>query len=329
MKLRLGRQCVRHVWRLPRWARLAHVNDVRAAGGRDSLPALQRVITLVSLLADSPNGVGADALVAAAGYGGAVDGQREQLARDIRHLVRNGWRIENIATPGSTATYRLQPGDPRIRLAFDPEAQAAFERAAQLAGISLTRARESAHADDRVVKRSSQLNAAYVLELILHAQEHRCVVHFAYRDSPRVVRPDAVWVDNDRWYVRGRQSDGESRNFRLDRMTEVTLDAPGSAGPIAQTETGINPLHFADGEQVVAQVSVHPEYRRRTEHALGQAVEVNRQGGQEIILDIPVVSHQTFLRRLCELGTRVQLVGPESLREELRDMLRPHCGGKS
>ena len=75
-------------------------------------------------------------------------------------------------------------------------------------------------------------------------------------------------------------------------------------------------------------VAVHPEHRRRTERSLGRAHDVQRNG-EEVVLTINVVSHLTFLRRLCELDTRVRLVGPESLRQELRGMLQPHLGAGS
>lgn len=289
--------------------------------GRNSLPALQRVITVVSLLADSPGGVAVDDVVDAAGYGGARDSQREQLARDIRHLVRQGWRIENVAPAGTSAHYRLKPGDPRVRLVFDDAEQAAFERAAELAGVSMAKARNSSEvrSDERVGPRG-----AYLLELVLHAQEHRCLLHFTYRETSRTVIPDAVWVDNDRWYLRGRQDGADTRNYRVDRMADLTLAAPGSAGPAMATRVGTDPLLFSDGPRVSALVRTHPDHRRRVERSLGRAEAVERVDDHTLLLTIPVQSHLTFLRRLCELGTRVYLEGPESLRDELRALLVGH-----
>lgn len=289
--------------------------------GRNSLPALQRVITVVSLLAESPGGVAADDLIDAAGYGGAQDGRREQLARDIRHLIRQGWRIENVAPPGTLAHYRLQPGDPRVRLVFDESEQEAFERAARLAGVSVTNARTSSESRSEVPGGS---RGAFVLELVLHAQEHRCLLHFTYRDSARTVVPDAVWVDNDRWYLRGRQDGADARNFRVDRMADLALGAPGSAGPAMATRVGADPLLFSDGPQVQARVRTHPDHRRRIERSLGRAESVQRVDDRTVVLTIPVKSHLTFLRRLCELGTRAYLEGPDSLRDELRALLAPH-----
>jgi predicted DNA-binding transcriptional regulator YafY len=294
--------------------------------GRDSLPALQRVITLVSLLAEAPQGVSADDLVTACGYSGAPEGQREQLARDIRHLSRNGWLISNTAAPGTTAHYRLQPGDPRVRLVFNDAEQTAFERAAQLAGVSVDQARRSsARGNGPEGWGSAPFSAAYVLELALHAQEHRCLMTFRYRDKERVVTPDAVWEDNDRWYLRGRIDGDDPRNFRLDRIEQLSLAAPGSAGPTQSEENpNADPLQFSDGPVVTAEVHTHPDFRRRVERSLGRATYAQRIDDDTLVLTIDVISHLTFLRRLCELGTRVQLVGPESLRQELRDMLAPH-----
>lgn len=283
---------------------------------------------MVSLLATAgPAGVPVDELVEAAGYGGAVEGRREQLARDLRTLVRQGWVIDNLAAPGSPAVYRMQPGDPRVRLVFDADEQAQFQRAAAMAGVSSDRVSESL-ADPAVtpeLRRTVRVSTAYRLELALHGHEHRCLMRFRYREVDREIASDAIWRNDSRWYLVGRTpGDDEQRTFRLDRVEDLKLDRPGSAGPTRDdVQFRVDPLTFADGPAVTAEVAVHADHRRRTEQALGRAAAARRQG-EEVVLTIPVVSHLTFLRRLCELGTRARLLGPESLREELRDMLRPH-----
>lgn len=277
--------------------------------------------------ATGPTGVPADDLVEAAGYGGVVEGQRDQLARDVRTLVRQGWDIENIAAPGTPAVYRLKPGDPRVRLAFDADEQAQFQRAARVAGVSSDRVSESL-ADLNAtpeLRRTVRVSAAYRLELALHGHEHRCLMKFRYRDLDRVIVSDAIWRNDSRWYLVGRSLDDEEpRTFRLDRMEDLRLDRPGTAGPArGEVQLRVDPLTFVDGPEVLAEVVVHADHRRRAEQALGRAVSAQRVG-DELLLTIPVVSHVTFLRRLCELDTRARLVGPESLRDELREMLRPH-----
>lgn len=292
------------------------------------MPGLQRVVTIVSMLgAAGEGGVGVDDLVAAAGYGGAVAGQREQLARDVRTLVRQGWVIDNIAPPGVPAVYRMQPGDPRVRLVFDADEQEQFQRAARIAGVSSQRVSESL-GDPSVapeLRRTVRVSAAYRLELALHGHEHRCLMRFRYRDADRVIASDAIWRNDSRWYLVGRApQDDEQRTFRLDRVEEFRLDRPGTAGPARDdVQLRVDPLTFADGSEVIAEVLVHADHRRRAEQSLGRAVAAERSG-DEVLLSIPVVSHVTFLRRLCELDTRARLVGPESLREELRGMLSPH-----
>lgn len=302
--------------------------QARRAPGRDSLPGLQRVVTIVSMLAAAgAAGSPVDELVAAAGYGGALEGRREQLARDVRTLVKQGWIIENIADPGSPAVYRMQPGDPRVRLAFDAEEQAQFQRAAHMAGVSSERVSESL-TDPSVtpeLRRTVRVSSAYRLELALHGHEHRCLMRFRYRDVDRVITSDAIWRNDSRWYLVGRTpGDDEQRTYRLDRVEDLHLDRPGTADPARDdVQLRVDPLTFADGPEVLAEVVVHADHRRRTERALGRAVAADRVG-DEVRLTIPVISHVTFLRRLCELDTRAALVGPESLREELREMLRPH-----
>lgn len=256
-----------------------------------------------------------------------MEGRRDQLARDVRTLVRQGWVIENIADPGSPAVYRMQRGDPRVRLAFDSEEQEQFQRAARIAGVSAERVSESLAdpTDTPELRRTLRVSTAYQLELALHGHEHRCLMRFRYRDVERVIASDAIWRHDSRWYLVGRPpGEEEQRTFRLDRVEDLQLDRPGTAGPVRNdVQLRVDPLTFADGPQVMAEVMVHVDHRRRTERALGRAVAADRLG-DEVFLSIPVVSHVTFLRRLCELDTRATLVGPESLRDELREMLRPH-----
>jgi len=292
---------------------------------------LQRVVTVVSQLS-AAEGSGCDAadLARAAGYGGNPESQREQLARDIRTLVRQGWEITNIAEPGSGARYRLEPGDPRVRLAFDQDERAEFERAAEIAGVSGSQVAQSLDAADRELRRAVRSSAAYQLELVLHGHEHRCLLHFTYRDRSRTVSSDAVWLESDRWYLVGRQLDDEEpRNFRIDRIAELHLDRPGSAGEAQPgTSLRIDPLTYADGPELLAQVAVHPDHRRRAERSLGPARDVARDA-DELVLTIPVVSRQTFVRRLCEMGERARLLGPPELRDELRGLLGPHIPKES
>lgn len=303
------------------------------AGGRDSLPALKRVITVISLLGTAGDqGMPADELIEAADYGGAQEGKRDQLARDVRTLVKQGWVIENIAPAGLGAIYRMRPGDPRIRLAFDESERMQFQRAAEIAGVSSSRVKESLGEDHEAteLRRTLRLTTAYRLEMALHGHEHRCLLRFRYRDSDRLITSDAIWRQEGRWYLVGRSpGEADQRNFRIDRMDDLRLDRPGTAEPpLADTAVGADPLTFADGPPVDAVVAVHSDHRRRTERSLGRALAVTRDG-DEVLLTIAVVSHLTFLRRLCELDTRARLVGPESLRDELREMLRPHLGAGS
>ncbi len=306
--------------------------------GRDSRPALQRVIRVVTLLNDAGTaGLSAEELVQAAGYVGEPENQRTMLKRDLRGLEDAGWRVHNTAPPGAPAHYSLEAGDPRIRLVFTDAERGELRRVARLAGVPDRLVSESvvrADAEESDLRITVERSPAYNLSLIHHAHEHRILLHFTYRGIERAVSTDAVTTSRRHWYVRGRETQGdrfaaESKTFRLDRITELWLDRPGTAGPaVGDPDVNLDPLTFVDGDKVDAVVRTHAEYRTRVERALGRATEVEREG-ESLTLTIPVVSHLTVRHRLYELGARVHLVGPESLREEVRADLRAHLGGGS
>lgn len=313
-----------------------------AASPERKIPPLERVIKVMALLSEAGSvGVAADDLVAVAGYGGAQDGQREQLARDLRELSRNGWRISNIAEPGYPARYRLDHGDPRVRLHFTDAQRQQFARVAALVGIDSDRVGQSVAGDDGAVRVHVTKAPAYTLALATHGHEHRCLLRFTYRDRPRVVASDAIWLHQGRWYVVGREvgppgeqvtpgaGAADDKTFRVDRMQELRLDRPGSAGDVAgAAEFNVDPLQFGEGDPITAEVEVPPQHRRFVERRLGASSAVV-DAGDVVVLRIPVINRTTFRNRLYELGTRVRLVGPADLRAEIRDDLSAHLRNRS
>lgn len=302
------------------------------ATGYESGSPLERVVTLMALLQDAGDqGVPADDLVAAGRYGGAVEGRREQLQRDLRHLAAKGWRIDNIATPGAPARYRLAQGDPRIRLHFTDIQRIEFARAAALVGLPVEKVQSSSSGRDPAVRRAVSDAPGYSLALATHGHEHRCLLRFEYRDKPRVVASDAIWLRDGRWYLVGREvaaeippDDWETKNFRLDRMSGLALDRPGTApAALGAPELNIDPLTFRQGDPIEAVVATHPDSRARVEARLGTASSVRRTR-EMVELTIPVTNRTTFRNRLYELDTRVRLLGPPELRAEVRDDLRAH-----
>jgi predicted DNA-binding transcriptional regulator YafY len=286
----------------------------------------------MALLQDAgSHGVPADDLVSAGRYGGALEGQREQLQRDLRHLAARGWQIDNIAEPGSPARYRLAQGDPRIRLHFTQEQRAEFARVAALVGLADDKVESSSSGRDPAVRRAVNDAPGYSLALATHGHEHRCLLRFRYRDKLRIVASDAIWLRDGRWYLVGREvleatpaEDWVTKNFRLDRMSELALDRPGTApDAVGEPALNIDPLTFSDGDPVDAVVTTHPDLRYRVEVRLGKASSVRRTR-DTLELTIPVTNRTTFRNRLYELDTRVRLLGPPELRDEVRDDLLAH-----
>lgn len=304
--------------------------------GRDSLLPMQRaLLVLQELRAAGAAGVLSAELAERAGYNGTEESKKEMLKRDINNLRAGGWEVSNIAPAGAQGRYRLEPGDPRIRVALSDAAAAEFARVAQLAGVESVAVSLSVKATSPAVQLRAD-RPGYALTLVHHGLEHRCLLEFSYRDKQRRLIPDAVWRQGAQWYVRGRLvpedwgyggavDDGvEGRTFRLDRISSLVVGSPGTAGPADTGATvGVDPLGFADGEPFDAVVEVEAIHRGRVERSLGRAREVERDG-EVITLVIPVINRTTFVRRLYELGPRVRLVGPAEIREHVRDDLLAH-----
>ncbi len=206
-----------------------------------------------------------------------------------------------------------------------------FARAAALVGLPVEKVQSSSSGRDPAVRRAVSDAPGYSLALATHGHEHRCLLRFEYRDKPRVVASDGIWLRDGRWYLVGREvaaeippDDWETKNFRLDRMSGLALDRPGTApAALGAPELNIDPLTFRQGDPIEAVVATHPDSRARVEARLGTASSVRRTR-EMVELTIPVTNRTTFRNRLYELDTRVRLLGPPELRAEVRDDLRAH-----
>ena len=99
-----------------------------AGPGRDQREPMERLVRIAAVLRAHPQqGVPSETLTAVAGFTGADSA--DQLAREIRHLNRQGWRIENIAGPGDTAVWRMTAVDNRLRVRLTADQQTALRRA--------------------------------------------------------------------------------------------------------------------------------------------------------------------------------------------------------
>jgi predicted DNA-binding transcriptional regulator YafY len=308
---------------------------------------MERLAQLLYVLRQGgPGGVSATALLDVVQYGASdIDGRRRQLSRDIDQLRKAGWDIRNDAPAGEDARYRLVAGDLRIRVDFAPDEQAELQRIARIARLPVVAAMlagdpaagDAADAPDGV-------EAGFVavptdigpLDPVLHAVRRRCLLRFVYKGVPREVHPRSLHPRAAGWYLYATETaaapDAPAKLFRLDRMTDVEVDEPGTAREFSgdAERVSIDPITWPLDPPVVAVVETTTEHRPHVLDLLGAAEPDQGGAGDEedrVVLRIPVTNRAAFRGRLYELGIRARLLGPDELRDEIRRDLYAVMGG--
>lgn len=304
-------------------------------GGRDQLGPLERLTRLLLVLeAAEPAGLPASRLIAVGEYGAdsAYDAQR-QLARDITALTSIGWDIRNVAGPGVDAVYRLSARDTRLRVELAPEHQVELVRAALVAGDPSFRDRlgdlpEPADAEPGLVRSGEPRRAAPdPLTEAAYAVERRCLIHFTYKGRPRVVRPQLVRPGASGWYLYGHEiGSAETKWFVTDRMSDVSLDPPGTAGPLREvTADQLNPITWLRDPRVDVVVETTLDHEPQVAAMLGSPTH-RESDGDGVRLTVPVTNRAAFRARLYELGRRVRVASPQEMVEEIVAELRRFVG---
>lgn len=290
--------------------------------GRDAKIATQRQLRLLSRLAQAmPDWVRRDTLAAELFPGAKA--ARDAVARDRRALREIGWTIEQRGE-GADMSWRLVDRDPRLRTTLNDAQIAQLSRAVRISGrtpaeLGLPDAGGSAPTDSAPIEES--LREALHLEEILHARRYRCLVTLTYKGSRRELHLDDVRrTGTGRWRIIARE-DGVQKNFRLDRCSDLRVSAPGTASEPQTVDQDLDPLTIVDGSPVTAEVLVSPEHESRIVRDLGIATE-RFETADGVRLMIPVTNRWLWRMRLYQLGTRVRLLGPPTLTDEVRRELR-------
>ena len=264
--------------------------------------AYTRLLDLaLALTAAGRVGVTSGVLLDKVGYKHDDAGKRA-LMRDLDDLRAVGLEIENAADLGEDARYVLRPGDVRLRVEFTPEQRSALQAA--LAAAS----------DDGLVavqRRPPPVD----LDLVREAVSARCVMRFHYNGTDREVDPQSwQWSGNDLVVTGWERSSQKVKSFAVIRMQNLTIGLPGSAEvPVDVERPGLDPITWQVDPPLTAILSC-PGYAQDTTALLGGSAV-----GDEV--HVSVTNRLVFLARVLELGSRVTLVGPEELRQELRELL--------
>ena len=292
--------------------------------------AMQRIMTVLQVLADRPvTGIDVSDLLAAVGlYGGEPDSQKDSLSRDLRHLRKVGFVIDNTAGEGEDARYMLQPGDDRVRVAFTKEQLFQLQRAAVLVGVDrLAGIATSPPGGFPEAPLIDDVRVPSVLGDVQRAVASRALVKFDYSGQPRTVHPYGLRMARRGWVLEGwEQESGRAKVFNLQRVGSVRIGVPGTASPPERSaRPTLDPLRFEIDEPAQALVRVSTRFRQQVEAVLHLPLRVEpgpaADGEPTEDLHYRVTNHTNFLARVIRLDERVLLVGDAALREGLRQML--------
>lgn len=284
---------------------------------------------LMAVLSEAgEQGVPGTKLVQVAGFTG--EDAADQLAREFRHLRKQGWQIDNIGEPGAGAVWRLKTGDNRLRLRLDDRQQAALQRAVLLAdrvdlahhlGLPERAARPDVEASLR------HPAAVPALGAVMRAVQHRAVLRFRYNGKDRVVHPASVRHQNNQWYLSGREEGAEAvagdgavdvKHFVVARMSAVNVAEPGTAQRVEPVQRiALHPLRWEMDPPTEVTIEVAEEYVPDVVRWLQPpARETTVATGRRRMTY--VVTHRAAMRaRLYLLGERVRVVGPEEFRDQM------------
>jgi len=284
---------------------------------------MARLARLVAVLSRSERGVPVDDVLAHVLPGsGDPDSKKKALSRDLDHLNALGYDVRNIAAPGEPAVYRLRATDNRLRVVLTGRQRGELARAALATQqADLARRLDETSGGRRAAGRDSAADLPH-MDLVLRAAQRHCLLEFDYKGEPRRVHPYLVHSGPSGWYVRGREEGSDVvKEFVVGRMSDVRIGAPGSAEAATEVERrSLDPLSWSIDPPVEAVLAVDPVHRDQVETILGtprSAVE-----GDPVRLTYVVTNRDVFRWRLYELGTRVRVLGPPELREEILAELR-------
>jgi predicted DNA-binding transcriptional regulator YafY len=320
------------------------------AAGRDQTGPMERLVRLIGALMAHPDGAPAELLLTAVDPPTeALRGQsaeshdearRKMLSRDLEHLNALGYDVRNVAEVGSEGRYVMRARDNRLQVSLTAQQRGELLRAALAAGLEdmarhLGDGGSGAGAEGAVHDRDGpsgvRTGTSAALDLVQRATGRRCRVRFTYKGESRKVDPARVHSGPSGWYLSGRET-GSSlvKEFVVSRMSDVGLDPPGSASAYDEpARPSLDPLSWEVDPPLDVVLGLAAEHRVLVENLLGPAASAADAEDGELLLGYRVSNRRVLRSRVYELGTRVRVVSPAVVRDEILDELRAFVAGAS
>lgn len=299
------------------------------ATGRDQRKPMERLVRMAAALrAAGSAGVSGEKLADLAEFHGA--GRADQVARELRQLNNQGWQIDNIAHRGEPAIYRMTTVDNRLRLRLTTAQQAALRRAALVADrADLADRLGLGEATSEPPVEVAETPHDPELGVVLQAVREGALLRFRYRGVDRVVHPESVRTQYRTWYLRGVEDGSDQvKSFVVSRMSEVDVEAPGTARPVAvEHHQALHPMHWQVDPPVLVRLRTNREFVPDVHRWLG-VPDTETVQDDTFLLDYTVTHRAALYDRLYELGTRVELLGPDDVRAELLADLDSMAGSR-
>jgi predicted DNA-binding transcriptional regulator YafY len=282
---------------------------------------MERLVRIAACLSAHPKyGVPGDRLVVIAGFADDESGHR-QLQRDLKALGQQGWQIENIAEMGEPARYRMVTLDNRLKVRLSLPQAAALQRAALLARRSdlLDRLGLPKEGADQPPPADVRLGAeGEALDEILEALRCRARLRFRYKGTGRLAHPQIVRQQNGKWYLRALEEDGDVvKTFLVARMSEVEAVDPGSGRQVAgERHVGLHPMNWEVDPPIEVMLRADISFRPDVVRWLMEPTSESERDGV-VEMRYRVTNRSALRDRLYELGTRVELLGPAEVRDEV------------
>lgn len=306
------------------------------APGRDQSAPMERLVRLLGVLTAHPKGAPVELLLKAVGSPDSTDeARRKMLARDLEQLNVLGYDIRNVAESGQGGLYVMRARDNRLQVHLSAEQRGELLRAALAAELHTVAGHLGAGGPAAALPSGAagprEVPAPDALDQVQRATTRRCLVRFEYKGEPRLVHPQRVHSGPSGWYLAGRE-DGQDvvKEFVVSRMSAVTLDVPGSADTVAEeARPSLDPLSWLLDPPTEVTVAVPPEHRLLVENLLGTPVRADTSDPSSTDLTYVVTNRAVFRWRVYELGTRVRVLGPPDVREEILAELDAYLSGSA